>query len=80
MTDPDRATIFDRLIASLRERAAPLDGQARPAAVLWTDPKREWKPLVDLLLENVDEALVLGGYAPGRRGAAPAAGGSSSGR
>ena len=67
MTAPARDTVLDRLIASLRERAAPLDGQARPAAVLWTDPKREWEPLVDLLLENVDEALVLGGYDPGRR-------------
>ena len=67
MTAPARDTVLDRLIASLRARAAPLDGQAGPAAVLWTDPKREWEPLVGLLLENVEEALVLGGYDPGRR-------------
>ena len=67
MTEPARATVLDRLIAGLRGRAAPLDGQARPAAVLWTDPGREWEPLVDLLLARVEEALVLGDYRPERR-------------
>ena len=59
--------VLDRLIADLRARAALLDGQARPVAILWTDPKREWLPLVDLLLQNIDEYLVLGDYAPARR-------------
>ena len=63
MTD----TVLDRLVASLRARDTPLDGQARPAAVLWTDPKREWLPLVDPLLQRVDEYLVLGDYASARR-------------
>ena len=67
MTEPASATVLDRLIAGLRGRAAPLDGQARPAAVLWTDPGREWEPLVDLLLARVEEALVLGDYRPERR-------------
>lgn len=67
MTEPPPDTVLDRLIASLRGRAAPLDGQARPAAVLWTDPAREWEPLVDLLLARVEEALVLGDYRPERR-------------
>ena len=57
-------TVLDRLVAGLRAKAAPLDGQTHPAAVLWTDPKREWLPLVDLLLEHVDEFLVLGDYEP----------------
>ena len=60
-------TVLDRLLASLRAKAAPLDGEARPAAVLWTDPREEWRPLVDLLLQNVDECVVLGDYAPARR-------------
>ena len=67
MTEPASDTVFDRLLASLRARAAPLDGQARPAAVLWTDPGREWEPLVDLLLARVEETLVLGDYRPERR-------------
>ena len=60
-------TVLDRLVASLRATATPLDGQARPAAVLWTDPKREWLSLVDPLLQRVDEYLVLDDYAPARR-------------
>ena len=60
-------TVLDRLIADLRAKDAPLDGQARPDAVLWTDPRREWRPLVDLLLQNVEEYLVLDEYDPERR-------------
>ena len=60
-------TVLDRLIEHLRARDTPLDGQTRPAAILWTDPKREWAPLVDLLLRNVDECVVLGDYASARR-------------
>ena len=67
MTEAARDTVLDRLVASLRERAAPLDGQARPAAVLWTDPGGEWEPLVDLLLARVEEAFVLGDYRPAKR-------------
>ena len=60
-------TVLDRLVASLRARATPLDGQVRPAAVLWTDPKQEWMPLIDPLLQRVDEYFVLGDYDPERR-------------
>ncbi len=60
-------TVLDRLVASLRTKDAPLDGEARPDAVLWTDPKGEWRPLVDLLLQHVQEYLVLGDYDPERR-------------
>ena len=60
-------TVLDRLVASLRARDTPLDGQERPAAVLWTDPKREWLSLVDPVLQRIDEYLVLGDYDPGRR-------------
>ena len=64
---PAAGTVLDRLLASLRARAAPLDGETRPAAVLWTDPREEWRPLVDLLLQSVEECVVLGDYAPARR-------------
>ena len=60
-------TVLDRLIEQLRTQGTQLDGQTRPAAILWTDPKREWLPLVDLLLPRVEEYLVLGGYDPGHR-------------
>ena len=64
---PAAGTVLDRLLASLRAKAAPLDGETRPAAVLWTDPREEWRPLVDLLLQSVEECVVLGDYAPARR-------------
>ena len=60
------ATVLDRLIESLRAKSAPLDGQERPAAILWTDPKSEWRPLVELLLDRVEELLVLGAIGPRR--------------
>ena len=64
---PAPDTVLDRLIEHLRARNTPLDGQARPAAILWTDPRREWAPLVEPLLQRVEECLVLGDYAPERR-------------
>ena len=60
-------TVLDRLIEQLRARDTALDGQTRPAAILWTDPKREWLPLVDLLPPLVEEYLVLGDYDAARR-------------
>ena len=64
---PTPETVLDRLISHLRARDTPFDGQTRPAAILWTDPKREWLPLVDILLPRVKEYLVLGDYDAGRR-------------
>ena len=64
---PAAGTVLERLLASVRAKAAPLDGETRPAAVLWTDPREEWRPLVDLVLQNVEECVVLGEYAPARR-------------
>ena len=46
-------TVLDRLVASVRAKGTPLDGQEHPAAVLWTDPKREWQPLRDLGFDDV---------------------------
>ena len=64
---PAPDTVLDRLIANLRAKNLPLDGQTGPAAILWPDPKREWAPLVDLFLQRVEEYLALGDYAPGHR-------------
>ena len=60
-------TVLERLIAGLPARDTPSDGQVPPVAILWTDPKQEWLPLVDLLLERVEECLVLGKHQPERR-------------
>ena len=55
------ATVLDRLVAALRLRAEPIDGQA-PAAVLWPDRRGEWRPLVGALRERMPELLALGDY------------------
>lgn len=57
-------TVLDRLIEGLRAKDAPLDGQERPAAILWTDPKGEWRSLLELMQSRVEELLVLGEYRP----------------
>ena len=60
-------TVLERLISSLRAKGAPIDGHERPVVILWTDPKQEWAPLIELLLQHVEEFLVLGDYQPQRR-------------
>lgn len=60
-------TVADRLIASLRTRSAPIDGQTLPVAILWTDPKREWNSLAEILRQRLPEYLTLGDYRPEAR-------------
>lgn len=57
-------TVLDHLIEHLRAKDVSLDGQERPAAILWTDPKGEWKPLIETMQTRVEELLVLGDYDP----------------
>jgi len=60
------ATVLDRLMEQLRANDVSLDGQERAAAVLWTDPKAERRPLIELILRRVEELPVLGDHAPMR--------------
>ena len=57
---PDETTLGS-LVRALRLKAETIDGQA-PAAVLWPDPQREWRPLIGPLRERMPELLVLGKY------------------
>lgn len=59
--------VLDQLLEHLRSKDVALEGQERPVAILWTDPKEEWKPLLETLLVNLEELLVLGNYDPARR-------------
>ena len=54
-------------MSGLRARGAPHDGEAPPAAILWTDPKRDWAPLLAMLRERLPELRVLGEYDPEAR-------------
>ena len=60
-------TVLDHLIEHLRARADQIDGQERPAAILWTDPKAEWRPVIPTIQTRLDELLILGDLAPDMR-------------
>lgn len=60
-------TVLDCLVEHLRGRAIPQDGDAGPAAILWTDPQGDWRPVLPLLRERMPELLTLGGYEPAER-------------
>jgi len=66
-TDSGTATVIDRLVEHLRTRDVTLDGQERPAAILWTDPTGEWRGAMDLLRTRLQELLTLGDYRPDTR-------------
>ena len=66
---PDAGTVpapagaaLGRLIESARPKGRTLDGQERPAAIVWTDPGRAWQPLLESLRERLPELLVLDDY------------------
>ena len=60
-------TVLDHLIEHLRARDVQIDGQERPAAILWTDPKAEWRPVIPTIQTRLDELLILGDLAPDMR-------------
>lgn len=61
-------TVVDALIASLSSAAAyNKDDAEPPAAVLWTDEKREWDRLVPRLRMALPQFLTLGPYDPANR-------------
>jgi hypothetical protein len=60
-------TVLDLLIGHLHAKDLALDGQERPAAILWTDPKAEWAPVIEVLKTRLPELLVLGEYAEENR-------------
>ena len=57
-------TALDLLVDGLRGRATGFDGQDRAAAILWTDPGREWERLLPALRHRMPELLTLGPYEP----------------
>ena len=60
-------TPLDHLARSLRARASVPSGQTTPAAILWTDPRAEWRALIPAALARIPELLALGEYSPDHR-------------
>ncbi len=53
------------LAARLHDIGIPNDGEVAPAAILWTDPGREWSAVLPVLRRDTDrEILTLGDYEP----------------
>jgi hypothetical protein len=72
-TTQPRETVFDALIASLQGAAAyNRDDVVPPAAILWTDERREWESRVPRLRVVLPQFLVRGSHrtSSGRRIAA----------
>lgn len=64
MNDPQtEPTVIEQLIRSLRgaSRYNRNDADA-PAAVLWTDPNSQWRPVAGELRQRMPELLTLGDY------------------
>lgn len=62
------STMLETVIDSLRSAATHQPGvDERPAALLWADPRGEWRPLVPLLRERLPQLLTLGEYDPATR-------------
>ncbi|CAK6701111.1 BREX-1 system phosphatase PglZ type B [Synechococcus sp. BA-124 BA4] len=57
-------TLLDFLIQKLRGCNVHGDAEESPVAILWTDPRSEWKPLIPLLRQQLPELLCLGDYDP----------------
>ena len=57
-------TLLEALIQKLRGCNVHGDAEESPVAILWTDPRSEWKPLIPLLRQQLPELLCLGDYAP----------------
>ena len=60
-------TVLDYVVDGVRARDAAADGQERPAAILWTDPEREWAGLLPVLRRRLPELIALGPYEPEAR-------------
>ena len=65
MTSP--RTLLAALIDKLRGCNVHGDAEEAPVAILWTDPRNEWKPLIPLLRQQLPELLCLGAYDPEHR-------------
>ena len=70
-TNKSTSTVLQNVCAMVRACAKTADGNAKPAAILWTDPTSEWKPAIEMLKQALPELIELGKYEPAlRRGPA----------
>ncbi len=61
------ATLIDAIRESMAASLHGPDGAEPPAALLWTDPDGQWRPLIPALMKALPELYALGAYAPAER-------------
>lgn len=61
------STLMDSVIKGLDASTRSASSEVAPTAVLWTDSKSEWLPLLEQLKARLPQLLVLGEYAPDTR-------------
>lgn len=59
--------LLEAIIEGLVSAARCASSETPPVAVLWTDAKSEWLPLVDALRSGLPQFLIYGDYDPGQR-------------
>ncbi len=60
-------TLLDSVLQGLDASTRCASSEVAPTAVLWTDAKSEWLPLLEQLKARLPQLLVLGDYAPDTR-------------
>jgi hypothetical protein len=60
-------TLLDSVVKGLDASTRCASSEVAPTAVLWTDAKSEWLPLLEQLKARLPQFLVLGEYAPDTR-------------
>ena len=60
-------TLLDSVLQGLDTSTRCASSEVSPTAVLWTDAKSEWLPLLEQLKARLPQLLVLGEYAPESR-------------
>jgi len=65
----EKQTVLDALVSRLREQARRFNPalEAAPVAILWTDEKREWEPVLPQIKAALPELHSLGQYVPDER-------------
>ncbi|HYH17971.1 MAG TPA: BREX-1 system phosphatase PglZ type B [Azospirillum sp.] len=71
MTPPAPKTLLEAIQHGLADAGKTADGVAPPAAILWTDPDGQWRPVIEPLRKLVPHLYALGLYDP-EHGTGPA--------
>ena len=64
-------TLLEALIQKLRGCNVHGDAEESAVAILWTDPRSEWKPLLPLLRQQLPELFCLGDCCRNRGSSCP---------